>query len=66
VPTGDGAHRALPVTIAAPAVGRPTKGRLGGKEPKLNARQEAHLVALFEVGRSTVYRAMERNKSATA
>lgn len=47
------------------------KGRLRGKQPKLNPRQETHLVALFEtgehstaaladlfgVGRSTVYRA---------
>ncbi|MFF5213357.1 helix-turn-helix domain-containing protein [Streptosporangium sp. NPDC000396] len=50
------------------------KGRLRGKKPKLNARQEAHLVALhkagehtsaelaelFGVARSTVYRAVER------
>jgi DNA invertase Pin-like site-specific DNA recombinase len=50
------------------------KGRLRGKQPKLNPRQEAHLVALhragehstaelaelFGVGRSTVYRAIER------
>jgi len=55
------------------------KGRLRGKKPKLNPRQEAHLVELFEtgehstaeladlfgVGRSTFYRAMERNKAAT-
>jgi len=54
------------------------KDRLRGKQPKLNPRQEAHLVELFQtgehstaeladlfcVGRSTVYRAMERNKSA--
>ena len=26
------------------------KGRLRGKQPKLNPRQEAHLVALFEAG----------------
>ena len=51
------------------------KGRLRGKQPKLNARQEAHLVALhragehstaelgdlFGVGRSTVYRVIERD-----
>ena len=51
------------------------KGRLRGKQPKLNPRQEAHLVALrrsgehsiaelaalFGVGRSTVYRAIERD-----
>ncbi len=51
------------------------KGRLQGKQPKLNARQEAHLVALhragehstaelsdlFGVGRSTVYRSIERD-----
>ena len=50
------------------------KGRLRGRQPKLNALQEAHLVALhhagdhstaelgqlFGVGRSTVYRAIER------
>jgi DNA invertase Pin-like site-specific DNA recombinase len=50
------------------------KGRLRGKQPKLNARQEAHLVALhragehstaelaelFGVARSTVYRAIDR------
>lgn len=52
------------------------KGRLRGKSPKLNPRQEAHLVQLhaadeytvgelaelFSVGRSTVYRALERAK----
>jgi DNA invertase Pin-like site-specific DNA recombinase len=51
------------------------KGRLRGRQPQLNARQEAHLVALhhagehsnaelgdlFGVGRSTVYRAIERD-----
>jgi DNA invertase Pin-like site-specific DNA recombinase len=26
------------------------KGRLRGKQPKLNPRQEAHLVSLFEAG----------------
>ncbi len=50
------------------------KGRLRGKQPKLKPRQEAHLVELhragehstaelaelFSVGRSTVYRAVER------
>lgn len=50
------------------------KGGLRGKQPKLNPRQEAHLVALqfagdhsvgergdlFGVTRSTVYRAIER------
>ena len=50
------------------------KGRLRGKQPKLNLRQEAHLVALhragghsvselgdhFGVTRSTVYRAIQR------
>ncbi len=49
-------------------------GRLRGKQPKLNPRQEAHLVALhragehstadlgdlFGVARSTVYRAFEK------
>jgi DNA invertase Pin-like site-specific DNA recombinase len=52
------------------------KGRLRGRQPKLNARQEAHLVALHESGerstaeladlfgvaRSTVYRAVERQE----
>ncbi len=51
------------------------KGRLRGKQPKLNSRQEAHLVALhragehstaelgdlFGVARSTVYRAIQRD-----
>ena len=50
------------------------KGRLRGKSPKLSPRQEAHLVQihaagehtvselaeLFSVGRSTVYRALQR------
>ncbi len=50
------------------------KGRLRGKQPKLTATQEAHLVALhrtgehtsaelaelFSVARSTVYRALRR------
>jgi DNA invertase Pin-like site-specific DNA recombinase len=53
------------------------KGRLRGRQPKLSARQEADLVALhaagehsptelaelFGVGRSTVYRALERSKA---
>jgi DNA invertase Pin-like site-specific DNA recombinase len=52
-------------------------GRLRGKQPKLNRRQEAHLVSLvhsgeystaevaelFGVGRSTVYRAIERQRA---
>jgi DNA invertase Pin-like site-specific DNA recombinase len=52
------------------------KDRLRGKQPKLNRRQEAHLVSLvhggeystlevaelFGVGRSTVYRAIERQR----
>jgi len=52
------------------------KGRLRGKQPKLNPRQEAHLVALhrarehstaelgdlFGVTRSTVYRAIKRDE----
>jgi DNA invertase Pin-like site-specific DNA recombinase len=51
------------------------KGRLRGKQPKLNPHQEAHLVALhrggehsvaelgdlFGVTRSTVYRAIQRD-----
>jgi DNA invertase Pin-like site-specific DNA recombinase len=54
------------------------KGRLRGKQPKLNRKQEAHLVSLvhigeysiaevaelFEVGRFTVYRAIERQRAA--
>jgi len=54
------------------------KGRLKGKQPKLNPRQEAHLVALlksgeystaelgdlFGVARSTVYRAIGRDAAA--
>jgi DNA invertase Pin-like site-specific DNA recombinase len=53
------------------------KGRLRGKQPKLNRRQETHLVSLvhsgeystaevgdlFGVGRSTVYRAIERQRN---
>lgn len=52
------------------------KGRLKGKQPKLSRKQEAHLVLLaheystleaaepFGVGRSTVYRAIQRQRSA--
>jgi DNA-binding MarR family transcriptional regulator len=50
------------------------KGRLHGKQPKLSAKQEAHLVALYRAGehtvseleelfpvtRSTIYRAIAR------
>jgi DNA invertase Pin-like site-specific DNA recombinase len=43
------------------------KGRLGGKKPKLNPRQEAHLVALFDDRRAQHRRARRplrrRNKS---
>lgn len=53
-----------------------TKGRLRGKQPKLSRKQEAHLVSLvssgehstrevaelFGIGRSTVYRAIERQR----
>ena len=56
------------------------KGHLKGKQSKLNNRQEAHLVALletgeyttseladlFSVGRSTVYRAIERQRALKA
>jgi len=56
------------------------KGRLRGKQPKLNHRQDAHLVALrstgeyssaeladlFGVARATVYRAVERERLRTA
>ena len=55
------------------------KGRLRGRRPKLNARQEAHLVSLiaagehstaevadlFGVSRPTVYRTLQRSRSAT-
>jgi DNA invertase Pin-like site-specific DNA recombinase len=55
------------------------KGRLRGRQPKLSARQEDHLVALFHAGehstaelselfgvaRSTVYRAIERDTART-
>lgn len=54
------------------------KGRLKGKQPKLSRKQEAHLVSLvhtgeystlevaelFGVGRSTVHRAIERQRVA--
>ena len=53
------------------------RGRLRGKQPKLSPKQEAHLVALhaagehtnaelgelFGVGRSTVYRALDRSRA---
>ena len=53
-----------------------TNGRLRGKQPKLTPKQEAHLVEmhesgnhtagelaeLFKVGRSTIYRAIERRR----
>ena len=56
------------------------KGRLRGKKPKLSPRQEAHLVALhqsgehtttdlaelFSVARSTVYRAIQRQRTVDA
>jgi DNA invertase Pin-like site-specific DNA recombinase len=54
-------------------------GRLRGRKPKLNPRQEAHLVeryhsgelnpselaVIFNVGRATVYRALERDRART-
>jgi DNA invertase Pin-like site-specific DNA recombinase len=54
------------------------KGRLRGKQPKLNPRQEAHLVGLLQAGehstgeladlfgvaRSTLYRAQQRHQAA--
>lgn len=57
-----------------------TKGRLRGKQPKLKPRQEQHLVELwragshtsaelaelFGVGRSTVYRAVQRAEAPAA
>ena len=53
------------------------KGHVRGKQPKLNRRQEAHLVSLvqsgeystaevadlFGVGRSIVYRAFDRQRT---
>ncbi|WP_297499730.1 helix-turn-helix domain-containing protein [Pseudonocardia sp.] len=56
------------------------KGRLRCKQPKLSARQEAHLVALhavgghtisdleelFSIARSTVYRALARGRARAA
>jgi DNA invertase Pin-like site-specific DNA recombinase len=56
------------------------KGKLKGKQPKLSTRQQAHLVAqhrtgqytiadlaeLFSVSRPTVYRVLERARSASA
>ena len=56
------------------------KGRLRGKQPKLSAKQEAHLVALYYAGehtvseleelfpvtRSTIYRAVRRAGARTA
>ncbi|HTF54011.1 MAG TPA: recombinase family protein [Pseudonocardia sp.] len=56
------------------------KGRLRGKQPKLSARQEAHLVTLhaagghtiseleelFSITRSTVYRALARDRARAA
>lgn len=55
------------------------RGRLRGKQPKLSAKQEKHLVTLhaagdhtttelaelFNIGRSTVYRALERSHRPT-
>lgn len=55
------------------------KGRLRGRRPELNTRQEAHLASLiaagqhslaevaglFGVSRPTVYRALQRSRSAT-
>jgi len=56
------------------------RGRLRGKQPKLSPKQEAHLVALhaagehtnaelaelFSIGRSTVYRALDRSRGRTS
>lgn len=55
------------------------KGKLRGQQPKLTTKQEAHLYSLhsagqytmyelaelFSIGRSTVYRAIERAKQRT-
>jgi DNA invertase Pin-like site-specific DNA recombinase len=60
--------------------GAKAEGRLRGKQPKLNPRQEAHLVALhragehgtvelgdlFGVARSTVHRAIQRDQGREA
>jgi DNA invertase Pin-like site-specific DNA recombinase len=40
------------------------KGRLRGKQPKLSARQQAHLAELFGVARATVYRTVARADAA--
>ena len=64
-------------TVAGMKVAK-AKGRLKGNQPKLSRKQEAHLVSLvqsgeystlevaelFGVGRSTVYRAIQRQRSA--
>jgi DNA invertase Pin-like site-specific DNA recombinase len=56
------------------------KGKLRGKQPKLSARQQAHLLQLhdagkhtiadladlFSVSRPTVYRVLDRSKTQTA
>lgn len=56
------------------------KGHLRGRQPKLNRRQEAHLVSLFRSGeytnaeladlfgvsRPTIYRALERDRNRTS
>jgi DNA invertase Pin-like site-specific DNA recombinase len=56
------------------------KGKLRGKQPKLSARQQAHLVQLhtagshtiaelaelFSVSRPTVYRVLERHRASTS
>lgn len=56
-----------------------SRGRLRGKQPKMNTKQEAHLASLylegnhtiaelqelFGVGRATVYRALERQSVST-
>jgi DNA invertase Pin-like site-specific DNA recombinase len=72
-PRGRDVHRTREGMKVAKAKGRPR-----GKQPKLNRRQQAHLVSLihsgeystlevaelFGVGRSTVYRAIERQRVA--
>lgn len=72
-------NRGGPGTRAHPGghEGRRAKGRLRGKQPKLSAKQEAHLVKLhgagehtigeleelFGVTRSTMYRALARGRA---
>jgi DNA invertase Pin-like site-specific DNA recombinase len=70
-------RRTVKLSLGGRCTTPPTRwGRLRGKQPKLNPRQEAHLVVLhragehstaelgdlFGVARSTVYRAIQRDQ----